>query len=113
MKNKVMNIMKKPAFKLLILSIAWIIIIIPTLSSLRLLDKAVRVSWIFTIINPIFAALIGRYIKLRKLNFYITFIFPVVFIIEVIIRYGNYGFLFGIMYLLISWLSYILTSNNN
>lgn len=109
MKNKVRNIVTKPAFKLLIFSIMWIMVIVPLLSTFDFLSKTARISWIFLIINIIITVLIGRYVKLNQLNHYIILIFPAVFVIQVIIRYGNYGFLFGAIYLLISLLSYILT----
>lgn len=108
MKEKIKEFSSKPVFKLLILSIVWIMILVPVLSSLGILSKAVRISWIFLIINTIFAALIGKYTKNNGLNFYTVLIFPVIFVIQVILKYGNYGFLFGAIYLLVSILSYIL-----
>lgn len=109
MKEKIVEISKKPAFKLLLLSICWIMIIIPLLSTFHLLNKTFRVSLVFLVINNLLAVYIGRYIKLHKLNSYLMFIFPAVFMIQVIARYGRYGYLYGIIYLLVSFLAYIMT----
>lgn len=110
MKNKIKQLSHEPIFKLALASIVWIMILVPLLGALHIVGRTFRISIIFLIINIIFSVLIGHFVKLKQFKLYLITIFPIIFVLQVIIRYGKYGYFFGAIYLLVSLLSYILTN---
>lgn len=110
MKNKIEKLKHNSAINLFLMSVLWIMICIPILSKLHVISRTFRISIVFLIINTIISAIIGRSVRLKNLPISLILIFPIIFELQVIINYGRYGYYFGAIYLLVSLLSYILTS---
>ena len=111
MKERLQTLVNNKIFKIFAISVLWIMIIVPLLSQFHLLTRTNRINWVFLIINNLIAMAIGRYIRINKLSFWTFLIFPLVFVLETIIKYGVYGYTFALVYLVVEALAYALTDN--
>lgn len=84
-------------------------IIIPTICSLLQVSKAHRILWLFLVIDVIYMIWCGRSIKKQQQSRWLMVIFPALFLIYAVIRYGTYVYFLALLYLGIGYLSYGLT----
>lgn len=70
------------------------------------LKVPLRVGWIFIALNFLISYFIGYWVKKQRLNIFWLLFWPVVFSVTVLIRYADYNYFFGLIYLVLSVLGY-------
>ncbi|KRK38461.1 hypothetical protein FC62_GL000147 [Amylolactobacillus amylotrophicus DSM 20534] len=63
-------------------------------------------GWIFIALNFLISYFIGYWVKKQRLNIFWLLFWPVVFSVTVLIRYADYNYFFGLIYLVLSVLGY-------
>ncbi|KRL44812.1 hypothetical protein FD29_GL002011 [Companilactobacillus mindensis DSM 14500] len=107
MKNIWKNVEKSKTTYIALISIL-LVFVMPILFNLFHLGRTNRIIWLFFIINIFFAGFIGWFTRKYQLSFYNLVIFPVIFVISVLVKYGRYGYFLAGIYLVLSILIYFL-----
>ena len=78
-----------------------LVMILPLLFSLFSIGTIWRVSLLFILANSFISYHVGKLIKKRNLKHYCLLLMPGCFCLIVLIKYANYNFLFGLIYLIL------------
>ncbi|MCD2255797.1 hypothetical protein ACNAN0_06505 [Agrilactobacillus fermenti] len=101
---------KRPVFYGLISLI--LAVVVPILCTLLHVPKAVRILWLFLVIDTLFCIWVGYDIQRTNQRWWSMLIFPIIFLIFAFFKYNDYVYWLSAFYLGITYLTLGLYQKN-
>lgn len=84
-------------------------LILPLLSHGLKISVAHRVVWLFLVINSLANVVIGYYLAKVQAKWWYLFVFPLVFMLSVLLYFAKYNYFLAPAYLLLALIVYLQT----